>query len=64
MNPYLPDNRQDADEVEEFTSEEDDRLVLADDCGLVYIGRNSEGQLEFIGTEAQFANYELMCNNL
>lgn len=32
---------------------------LADECGLVYSGKNADGELEFIGTEQKWKKYEI-----
>lgn len=37
---------------------EEEQKQIADSCGLVYSGKNFDGELEFIGTDKQWREFE------
>ena len=37
--------------------EEQNKIELAEECGLTYTGRNFEGELEFIGTQEEWYKF-------
>jgi len=43
--------------------EAEERFLLAIESGLVYAGRDNEGEHEYIGTKEQWAEYEKKLTN-
>jgi len=49
------------DDSEKLTVEEEDRITIAEECGLKWTGRDEDGALSFIGNDSQWAKYEQEC---
>ena len=49
------------DNSERLTSEEEDRITIAEECGMKFVGRDEDGALSFLGEDSQWERYEREC---
>lgn len=42
--------------------EEQNKIKLAEECGMVYSGKDAEGELEFIGTQEEWYKFSQELN--
>ena len=42
----------------EITKEQQDLLKLAEEAGLLYIGKNEDGEFLFMGSDSQWTKFE------
>jgi len=53
-----------SEDLEKFTTDEEDKLTIASEVGLDYLGRGDDEELRFMGTDEEFKKYDEACDKL